>query len=71
MNAALTAYSEAVKRLSTGNALSIGERIRQLGVKTPRQAPAVLVDGLPIAVSAEEDEEEDELSAETAQAGAS
>lgn len=50
---ALDAHNEAVKRLSTGkgNALSIGERIRSLGVKTKRPMPSMLVDGVPIAVS--------------------
>jgi DNA recombination protein RmuC len=40
------AHNEAVKRLSTGrgNALSLGERIRTLGVKS-RPMPAMLVDG--------------------------
>jgi DNA recombination protein RmuC len=40
------AHNAAVKRLSTGrgNALSIGERIRTLGVKS-RPMPAMLVDG--------------------------
>jgi hypothetical protein len=38
---ALNAHRDAVKRLSTGkgNALSIGERIRGLGVKTKRPRP--------------------------------
>jgi DNA recombination protein RmuC len=44
---ALSAHSEAVKRLSTGrgNALSVGERIRSLGVKTKGPMPAMLVEG--------------------------
>jgi hypothetical protein len=44
---ALEAHNQAVKRLSTGkgNALSIGQRIRELGVKTLRPVPS-LVDGL-------------------------
>jgi DNA recombination protein RmuC len=44
---ALDTHNEAVKRLATGkgNALSIGERIRSLGVKTKKNLPAVLVDG--------------------------
>jgi DNA recombination protein RmuC len=43
---ASAAHNSAVKRLSTGrgNALSLGERIRTLGVKS-RPMPAVLVDG--------------------------
>ena len=48
---ALNAHNDAVKRLSTGkgNALTIGERIRSLGVQTKRPMPAMLVDGVPIA----------------------
>jgi DNA recombination protein RmuC len=44
---ALTAHNEAVKRLTTGrgNAVSIGDRIRSLGVKTRRPIPVMLVDG--------------------------
>jgi DNA recombination protein RmuC len=47
---ALNAHNEAVKRLSTGkgNALSVGERIRSLGVKTKRPLPSMLVDSLSI-----------------------
>jgi DNA recombination protein RmuC len=47
---ALSSHNEAVKRLSTGkgNALSIGDRIRSLGVKTRRPTPALLVDGMPL-----------------------
>lgn len=57
---ALSAHNEAVKRLATGkgNALSIGARIRSLGVKTRRPTPAMLVDGLPVTPTAEESEEE-------------
>ena len=57
---ALSAHSEAVKRLSIGrgNALSIGQRIRDLGVKTRKPMPAMLVDGLPVAATTEEFEEE-------------
>jgi DNA recombination protein RmuC len=56
MNGALAAHSEAVKRLSTGkgNALSVGERIRSLGVKTRRPMPAMLVDGVAISSESEE-----------------
>ncbi|MFZ0890705.1 MAG: DNA recombination protein RmuC [Candidatus Binataceae bacterium] len=45
---ALNAHNEAVKRLSTGkgNALSIGERIRSLGVQTKRPMPSMLVEGV-------------------------
>ncbi len=73
MNAAVAAHNEAVKRLSTGkgNALAIGERIRQLGVRTRRQAPTVLVDGLPIAASADEDDELDEGAQDATQTSAS
>jgi DNA recombination protein RmuC len=51
--AAGSAHNEAVKRLSTGrgNALSIGERIRNLGVKSKRPMPAMLVDGATVAAS--------------------
>ncbi|HTV90102.1 MAG TPA: DNA recombination protein RmuC [Stellaceae bacterium] len=43
------AHNAAVKRLSTGrgNALSLGERIRSLGVKS-RPLPAMLVDGMTV-----------------------
>ena len=56
ITAALNAHNEAVKRLSTGrgNALSVGERIRTLGVKTKRPMPAMLVDGGTISAAAEE-----------------
>jgi DNA recombination protein RmuC len=56
MNGALTAHNEAVKRLSTGrgNALSVGERIRSLGVRTKRPMPAMLVDGVAINSGVEE-----------------
>ena len=56
MNGALAAHNEAVKRLSTGkgNALSVGQRMRSLGVKTRRPMPAILVDGVAIAPEAEE-----------------
>jgi len=44
------AHNEAVKRLSTGrgNLLSVGERIRTLGVKS-KPMPAMLVDGATVA----------------------
>jgi DNA recombination protein RmuC len=44
---ALTVHNEAVRRLATGrgNAVSIGDRIRSLGVKTRRATPMMLVDG--------------------------
>lgn len=51
IHAALAAHNEAVKRLATGkgNALSLGERIRSLGVKTKRPMPDMMVDGIAIA----------------------
>ncbi len=57
---ALTAHNEAVKRLSSGrgNAVSIGDRIRSLGVKTRRATPAMLFDGGVIPVDLEEAIEE-------------
>jgi DNA recombination protein RmuC len=63
INGALEAHNGAIKRLSTGkgNALSIGERIRGLGVTTKRQAPVVQVDGLPIAIAADEAGEESDF----------
>jgi DNA recombination protein RmuC len=56
MNGALAAHNDAVKRLSTGrgNALSVVERIRSLGVKTKRPMPPMLVDGVALASGAEE-----------------
>ena len=57
INGALSAHNEAVKRLATGkgNALSLGDRIRSLGVKTKRPTPDMLVDG--ILIGSETDEE--------------
>ena len=56
ITAVLNTHSEAVKRLSTGrgNVLSIGARMRELGVKAKRPMPAMLVDGGVIAATAEE-----------------
>jgi len=56
INAALSAHNGAVKRLSAGrgNVLSIGARMRDLGVKTKRPIPAMLVDGGLISATAEE-----------------
>src|SRR5438105_7851599 len=56
ITAALNAHNDAVKRLSTGrgNALSIGARIRSLGVKPKRPMPAMLADGGMIASAVEE-----------------
>ena len=54
IRAALDAHNEAVKRLSTGkgNALSIGERMRTLGVATRRPRPDGFIEGLPVAAGA-------------------
>ena len=45
--AALGAHNDAVKRFATGrgNVLSIGVRMRELGVKAKRPMPAMLVEG--------------------------
>ena len=63
---ALDAHKDAIKRLSTGkgNALTIGERIRSLGVKTKRPTPAVQVEGIPIAIAADGLEETNETAPE-------
>ena len=57
---ALTAHNEAVKRLAIGkgNALSIGQRIRNLGVKTKKSIPSMLVDGVSLREPSEDFEEE-------------
>ena len=57
ITAAMSAHNEAVRRLSTGrgNALSIGARIRSLGVKPKRPMPAMLADGGMIAATEEFD----------------
>src|SRR5215472_11384679 len=59
ITAAMSAHNEAVKRLSAGrgNVLSIGARMRELGVKTKRPMPAMLVDGGVIAATEELAEE--------------
>ena len=56
ITAALNTHNEAVKRLSTGrgNVLSIGTRMRDLGVKAKRPMPAMLVDGGLVGPTAEE-----------------
>jgi DNA recombination protein RmuC len=56
INAALSAHNGAVKRLSAGrgNVLSIGARMCDLGVKTKRPIPAMLVDGGVISATTEE-----------------
>ena len=63
MRNALEAHNEAVKRLSTGkgNALSLGERIRDLGVRTKRPMPTVLVDDVSIAASTENSVVEEQM----------
>jgi DNA recombination protein RmuC len=50
---ASAAHNDAVKRLSTGrgNALQIGSRIRELGVKSKRPMPAMLIDGAAVATA--------------------
>lgn len=57
---ALTAHSDAMRRFSTGkgNVLSIGERIRSLGVKTKRPMSPVLLDGLSVTGSTEDSRED-------------
>jgi DNA recombination protein RmuC len=56
---ALTAHNEAVRRLSIGKggALSIGQRIRNLGVKTKKPMPSMLIDGVSIVPPSEDSEE--------------
>jgi DNA recombination protein RmuC len=56
ITAALNMHNEAVKRLSTGrgNVLSIGTRMRDLGVKAKRPMPAMLGDGGTITAITEE-----------------
>ena len=58
ITAALTAHNEAVKRFYTGksNALSIGERIRSLGVKTKKPMPSLLLEDTPVVTSSEDSE---------------
>lgn len=65
---ALDAQDEAVRRLSTGkgNALSIGQRIQDLGVKTKRPIPSV-VDGLAVIADGAERLDEDVVSAVAAE----
>jgi len=60
ITAALNVHNEAVKRFSTGrgNVLSIGARMRDLGVKAKRPMPAMLVDGGLIATTTEEPAED-------------
>jgi DNA recombination protein RmuC len=60
---ALNAHSEAVRRLSSGkgNALSIGRRILNLGVQAKKPLPSVLVDGIPLAASSEDFDDDSSL----------
>jgi DNA recombination protein RmuC len=53
---ALGAHNDAIKRLSTGkgNVLSLGTRIRSLGVRTKRPMPTMLVDGVSAASETDE-----------------
>jgi DNA recombination protein RmuC len=68
---ALNAHNEAVKRLSygKGNALSVGERIRSLGVKTKRPIPPMLVDGALVTAPVEDSEEDASSEADLATVG--
>jgi DNA recombination protein RmuC len=54
---ALSAHNDAMKRLCTGrgNALSLGNRMRALGVKARHSMPAMLVDGSPLPTAAADD----------------
>jgi DNA recombination protein RmuC len=56
---AQAAHSDAIRRLSTGkgNALSIGQRIRNLGVKTKKPMPSMLVEGVSLPAPSEDSEE--------------
>jgi len=65
---ALEAQNSAVKRLSSGkgNALSIGQRIRDLGVRTRRPMPS-MVDGLSIIADSSGEIEAEEASPEGAE----
>jgi DNA anti-recombination protein RmuC len=60
MHAALGAHSDAMKRLFTGrgNALTLGDRIKGLGVKAKR-TPNVIIDGRPLVFASSETEEDD------------
>jgi len=65
---ALEAQNGAVKRLSSGkgNALSIGQRIRELGVTARRPMPS-MVDGLAIFAESSGEIEADETPSEDAE----
>lgn len=57
---ALDAHNASVRRLATGrgNAVSIGDRIRSMGVKTKRRNPALLIDGIAIPPEPPQDEDQ-------------
>lgn len=59
LTAALNIHYEAMKRLATGrgNALSIGDRIKSLGVKTKKATPSILVNGVAITAGNSEPDE--------------
>jgi DNA recombination protein RmuC len=59
IKAALEAHYAAVKRLSTGrqNVLTIGERIRSLGVSTRKEPPTMLIEGVSTAAVSDDSEE--------------
>ena len=63
MSDAVSAHSDAVKRLATGknNVLSIGDRITALGVRTKQTMPAVIVDGERISRELEFESDEETL----------
>jgi DNA recombination protein RmuC len=56
---AATAHNDALKRLATGkgNVISIGKRIRELGVAPKRQVPKLVIDGVAVALIAAENGE--------------
>jgi DNA recombination protein RmuC len=71
MQAAISAHGEAMKRLFTGrgNALSIGDRIKGLGVKTKRPPPSVVIDGLPMAIAAADGDESSDAAEDDTEIG--
>jgi hypothetical protein len=54
---ALSAHNDAVPRLCTGHGdgLSLGSRMRALGVKTGHSMPAMVVDGPPLTTAGADD----------------
>jgi DNA recombination protein RmuC len=68
ISAALETHNDAVKRLSSGkgNALSIGQRIVDLGVKTTRPIPS-LIDGISVAADEANDFVDDDVPANGAE----